>query len=93
MNCHGESGDGLGYLFTSGRYLVPPSSLVDEKITAQPDGSIYHTISLGYGVMAEHASLILPEDRWRTILYIREELQDERFDLHDMEEGLPVVAD
>ena len=93
MNCHGERGDGLGYLFTSGRYLVPPSSLVDEKITAQPDGSIYHTISLGYGVMAEHASLILPEDRWKTILYIREELQGERFELHDMEEGLPVVDD
>ncbi len=93
MNCHGESGDGLGYLFTSGRYLVPPSSVVDEKIKAQPDGSIYHTISLGYGVMAEHASLILPEDRWKIILYIREELQGERFELHYPEEGMPFVAD
>ncbi len=93
MNCHGERGDGLGHLFTSGRYLVPPSSLVDEKIRAQPDGSIYHTISLGYGIMAEHASLILPGDRWKTILYIRQELQGKRFELHDMEEELPVQAD
>lgn len=75
MNCHGESGDGLGYLYTSGRYLVPPSSLVDEKIRNQPDGSIYHTISIGYGIMAEHASLIKPEDRWKAIVYLRQVLQ------------------
>ncbi|MFO7923303.1 MAG: cytochrome c [Bacteroidales bacterium] len=93
MNCHGEKGDGPGHLFTSGRYLVPPSSLVDEKITALPDGSIYHTISLGYGIMAEHASLILPRDRWKIILYIRQELQGKRFELHDMEEELPVQFD
>jgi len=75
MNCHGERGDGLGYLYTSGKYLVPPSSLVDQKAREYPDGSIYHIISLGYGVMAEHASLILPEDRWKAIIYLRHELQ------------------
>lgn len=75
MNCHGEKGDGSGHLFTSGRYLVPPASLVEERVRNQPDGKIYHTISVGYGVMAEHASLILPADRWKAILYIRQELQ------------------
>lgn len=75
MNCHGEKGDGSGHLFTSGRYLVPPASLVEERVRSQPDGKIYHTISVGYGVMAEHASLILPADRWKAILYIRQELQ------------------
>lgn len=75
MNCHGERGDGLGYLYTSGKYLIPPSSLIDQKVRDYPDGSIYHIISLGYGVMAEHASLILPEDRWKAILYLRHELQ------------------
>jgi hypothetical protein len=75
MNCHGERGDGQGYLFTSGKYLVPPASLVDRQARDWPDGDIYHVISLGYGVMAEHASLMLPEDRWKSIIYIREELQ------------------
>ena len=75
MNCHGEKGDGLGHLFTSGRYLVPPASLIDERAQSLPDGSIYHTISLGIGVMSEHASLVLPEERWKSIIYIRKELQ------------------
>ncbi len=93
MNCHGESGDGLGHLFTSGRYLVPPSSLLDERSRSLPDGSIYHTISLGYGVMAEHASLIRPDDRWKSILYIRQELQGLRFELEEMEPGLQIQTD
>jgi mono/diheme cytochrome c family protein len=75
MVCHGEKGDGLGHIFTSGRYLVPPASLINETVRDLPDGNIYHVISLGVGVMAEHATLILPEDRWRAINYIRVELQ------------------
>jgi mono/diheme cytochrome c family protein len=85
MNCHGESGDGLGYLYTSGKYLVPPSSLTDSKIRNIPDGSIYHTISLGYGVMAEHGTLIRPDDRWKIIHFIRQELQDSMFGLEEMD--------
>jgi mono/diheme cytochrome c family protein len=78
MVCHGEKGDGLGHIFTSGRYLVPPSSLIDETARELPDGNIYHVISLGFGVMAEHGTLILPEDRWRAINYIRVELQGQQ---------------
>lgn len=75
MICHGERGDGQGYLFTSGKYLVPPSSLVDDNVENQPDGMIFHTISVGFGIMSEYATLIRPEDRWKSILYIRQELQ------------------
>jgi mono/diheme cytochrome c family protein len=73
--CHGEKGDGQGVLYTSGKYLVPPTSLIEEKVRLKPDGGIYHTISAGYGVMGEHASIIRPDDRWKIILYIREVLQ------------------
>jgi mono/diheme cytochrome c family protein len=75
MICHGERGDGQGYLFTSGKYLVPPASLVDANVADQSDGMIYHTISVGFGIMAEYATLIRPEDRWRSIIYIRQQLQ------------------
>jgi mono/diheme cytochrome c family protein len=77
MICHGEKGDGRGHLFTSGKYLVPPSSLVDANVRAQPDGMLYHTITVGIGVMAEYATLIRPDDRWKTILFIRQELQNQ----------------
>lgn len=73
--CHGETGDGNGHLYSSKRYPYPPASLLSEKVRSNPDGELYHVISAGYGVMAPHASMIRPEDRWKSILYIREELQ------------------
>lgn len=75
MICHGEKGDGLGHLYTSGRYIYPPASIVSDKVKDLSDGSIYHVISVGWGVMAAHAPIILPEDRWKVILYLRQNLQ------------------
>jgi len=73
--CHGVLGDGMGILFTSGKYLVPPANLIGEKVVKKPDGGIFHSVSVGFGVMGEHASIIRPEDRWKIILYMREVLQ------------------
>jgi mono/diheme cytochrome c family protein len=76
MSCHGPEGDGQGYLFTSKRYPYPPASLVNEKVKNLRDGEIYHSITVGYGVMGAHGGMIRPEDRWKIILYIRENLQE-----------------
>jgi len=75
LSCHGAEGDGKGYLFTSGRYPYPPASLVNDKVKALRDGEIYHSITVGYGIMGAHGAMIEPEDRWRIILHIRENLQ------------------
>ena len=73
--CHGEKGDGQGFLYTSGRYPYPPVNLTDEAVVAHPDGEYYHAITLGYGVMGAHGAMIGQDDRWRIIHYIRAELQ------------------
>ena len=75
MSCHGPEGDGQGYLYTSGRYPYPPASLINDRVKAQSDGEIYHAITVGYGIMGAHGSMILPEDRWKIILFVRENLQ------------------
>ncbi|MGD2034664.1 MAG: cytochrome c [Bacteroidales bacterium] len=75
LQCHGPKGDGKGLLYTSQLYPFPPASLVNEKVKGIPDGEIFHTITYGYGVMAEHGTIIPPEDRWKIVLYIRQELQ------------------
>ncbi len=75
FDCHGPLGDGKGHLFTSGLYPYPPASLINRKVDSIPDGEIFHTITYGYGVMSEHATIVRPEDRWKIILYIRKELQ------------------
>ncbi|MCF8224413.1 MAG: cytochrome c [Bacteroidales bacterium] len=75
LTCHGEEGDGQGYLYTSQRYPFPPASLVNKKVQALSDGEIYHTITVGYGVMGPHGAMIPQQDRWKIINYIRSELQ------------------
>lgn len=75
ISCHGEQGDGQGYLFTSGRYPYPPASIVNKKVKELADGEIYHAITVGYGVMGAHGAMISQEGRWNIIHYIREELQ------------------
>lgn len=71
INCHGPKGDGQGNLFTSKKYPYPPANLLSDKIRNNPDGEIYHVISVGWGIMGEHGSMIRPDDRWKIALYIK----------------------
>ncbi|MGQ1785871.1 MULTISPECIES: c-type cytochrome [unclassified Saccharicrinis] len=73
-HCHGDKGDGKGFLYTSGKYAYPPASLLADKVTANPDGEIFHVISVGFGVMGAHQGQILPDDRWKIATYVREVL-------------------
>jgi mono/diheme cytochrome c family protein len=75
MMCHGEKGDGLGYLYTSKKYIYPPANLLADKVKDLPEGQIYHTITLGIRIMGAHGSQIRPEDRWKIIHYIKNVLQ------------------
>lgn len=76
LNCHGTKGEGQGYLHTSGLYIAVPRSLVNETAQNLKDGEIFHTITLGFGSMGAHGSQLRPEDRWKTINYIRMVLQE-----------------
>ncbi|MCZ4693165.1 cytochrome c [Ancylomarina euxinus] len=73
--CHGEVGDGQGYLVTSGRYPYQAANLLSNKMKKVPDGEIFHVISVGWGIMGAHASQISQEDRWRITAYVKNKLQ------------------
>ncbi|WP_297086952.1 cytochrome c [uncultured Draconibacterium sp.] len=75
MQCHGDTGDGQGPLYVNKKYTYPPASLLSEKMLASPEGDIYHVITVGHGIMAEHGSMIRPEDRWKIAMYVKEVLQ------------------
>ena len=75
MSCHGDMGDGQGPLYVNKKYTYPPASLLSEKMLANPDTDIYHVITVGHGIMAEHGSMIQPDDRWKIAMYIKQELQ------------------
>jgi hypothetical protein len=76
--CHGVAGDGQGWLHTSGKYVIPPTSLLDERIVAQPQGELYHVITAGWGVMGEHGSLITPEQRWKIVAFVEQIIQEKK---------------
>ena len=73
--CHGEKGDGQGRLFTSKKYTYPPGNLLSDKMRANPDADIYHVITVGFGIMGAHGSMIRPDDRWKIAMYVKHELQ------------------
>jgi mono/diheme cytochrome c family protein len=73
--CHGETGDGKGHLFTSGKYTYPPASLLSDRAKARPDGEVFHIISVGYGIMGAHQSQITPDERWKIIEYVKTGLE------------------
>ena len=67
--CHGLKGDGDGPII--GRFPNPPSFQAPHA-KQLPDGQIYHVISRGQGIMPSHAAQVLPDDRWRVLLYLRQ---------------------
>ena len=73
-NCHGDKGDGQGYLYTSKKYPYPPGNLLSSKVRTHPEGEIFHVITVGYGVMGAHGYMIRPEDRWKAAMYIKDVL-------------------
>jgi mono/diheme cytochrome c family protein len=71
IGCHGASGDGDGKLYTSKLYPLKPRPLSSGNSLILKDGEIYHSITLGFGSMGAHGAQIVPEDRWKLVLYIR----------------------
>ncbi len=75
QNCHGASGKGDGHLYTSGKFTVPPASLLSERMMAAPIGEVYHVITAGFNTMGAHGPQIRPDDRWKIALYVKNSLQ------------------
>lgn len=67
--CHGLGGEGDGPVI--GRFPNPPS-LLSAHTRSYPDGRIVHVITRGQGLMPAHAAQVLPLDRWRVVLHLRE---------------------
>jgi mono/diheme cytochrome c family protein len=77
-NCHGYEGKGDGHLYSSGLFTAKPTSLVDEYVMSKPDGEIFHVITKGSisGLMGAHGPQIKPENRWKIVHYIKNELPE-----------------
>ena len=74
-HCHGEKGDGQGWLQIKGdKFPVP--SYYDAAHKDLPDGKMFFTITYGKNLMGSHASQVAAVDRWKIIMYINKLQED-----------------
>ena len=69
--CHGEKGDGNGYLFTSKKYPLQPANYSAERAMNKTDGQLFHNIRVGFGVMGAYGPQMTVEESWQLVNYIR----------------------
>lgn len=67
-HCHGAKGDGQGILVQREKFLgIPSYADAGRNIT---EGSIFHVITYGKGMMGSHAAQLSPEERWKITHYV-----------------------
>ncbi len=78
--CHGEKGDGLGYLvreedpakgIVAGVYPAAPANFLLDTFINSSAGRLYHGIMYGKNVMGSYADKLSYVERWEVIHYIR----------------------
>lgn len=71
--CHGDKGDGAGYLVRDdgGKYPVQPANLLLEEFVNASNGRYYHAIMYGKNLMGAYKDKLSDQERWEVIHYIR----------------------
>ena len=78
--CHGEAGDGAGYLVRDadpatgdpgGKYPAAPANFMLDDLINSSNGRYYFSIIYGKNVMGGYADKLSFEERWQVIHYIR----------------------
>lgn len=78
--CHGEKGDGAGYLVRDpdpakgdpgGKYPAAPANFLLDTFLLSSNGRFYHSIMYGKNVMGGYNDKLNFEERWQVIHYIR----------------------
>lgn len=74
--CHGEKGDGAGYLFDTdlnpnAKFPVAPKNMLLDEMVEASNGRYYHSIMYGINMMGSYSDKLSYEERWQVIHYIR----------------------
>jgi len=71
--CHGEKGDGQGWLVTmpDSKYPAQPKNLIGDDMIAAGNGRLYFGIMYGKNVMGGYSDKLSFEERWQVIHYLR----------------------
>ena len=74
--CHGDKGNGLGYIYDeeanpNAAYPLAPASFLTDEFLAASNGRYYNAIYYGYNAMGAYKDKMSYEERWQVIHYIR----------------------
>lgn len=69
--CHGMNGEGAAKSTVAEFMALKPPTLLSDKVRGWNDAQIYHTITMGQGLMGPYASHIPQKYRWQVVNYIR----------------------
>lgn len=71
--CHGEKGDGQGWLVTmpDSKYPAQPKNLISDEMIAAGNGRYYFAMMYGKNVMGGYSDKLSFEERWQVMHYIR----------------------
>jgi len=73
--CHGEKGDGVGYLVSeenpNAAYPAQPANFLLDQFLNASNGRYYHAIMYGKNVMGGYADKMNYRERWEVIHWIR----------------------
>lgn len=71
--CHGDKGDGAGYLVRDdgGVYPAQPANFLQDEFINSSEGRYYHSIMYGKNVMGGYSDKLSYEERWQVIHYVR----------------------
>lgn len=71
--CHGSKLDGMGPLFKGGDgpYSAAPKNFLADDMKKLPEGTMFHSVTYGKGMMGSYASQMTTRQRWMVIAYIK----------------------
>jgi hypothetical protein len=71
--CHGEKGDGQGWLVTmpDSKYPAQPKNLMGDDMIAAGNGRFYFAMMYGLNVMGGYSDKLSFEERWQVLHYVR----------------------
>ncbi|MEL6863174.1 MAG: c-type cytochrome [Bacteroidota bacterium] len=68
--CHGEKGDGNGWIYENGAYPAAPANFLTDVFYEASNGRYYHALIYGKNVMGGYADKLSYEERWQVIHWI-----------------------
>ncbi len=89
--CHGEKGDGNGWLVDeknlNAKYPAQPAIFTTDEFVNATEGRYYHSIMWGKNVMGHYKDKLSYEERWQVIHYIRSLQAKDRKLVYNQEEN------